>query len=69
MVRIGTYPVAYTNALGGVLTGSMNPNEQPTIAASAGLTGYVPMRTMIARGLALDLAGVTIVSVWVTLLG
>ena len=32
-------------------------------------TGRVPMRTMIARGLVLDLAGVTIVSVWVTLLG
>lgn len=32
-------------------------------------TGHVPMRTMIARGLVLDLAGVTIVSVWVTLLG
>lgn len=32
-------------------------------------TGHVPMRTMIARGLVLDLAGVTIVSAWVTLLG
>lgn len=32
-------------------------------------TGRVPMRTMMARGLALDIAGVLVVSIWVTLLG
>jgi hypothetical protein len=28
--------------LGGVETGSMKPNEQPTVAASAGFTGSTP---------------------------
>lgn len=32
-------------------------------------TGHVPMRTMVLRGVVLDLVGVVVVSVWVTLLG